>query len=44
MIISGIELAELGGNIATRLFFLGLIFCGVIATKDALPGFWAFMY
>jgi ABC-type multidrug transport system permease subunit len=33
MIISGIELAETGGNIAIRLFFLCLIFRGAIATK-----------
>ncbi|CAI7659564.1 unnamed protein product [Penicillium pancosmium] len=44
MIIAGIELAETGGNIATMLFSLCLIFCGVLATKEALPGFWVFMY
>lgn len=44
MVIAGIELAETGGNIATMLFSLCLIFCGVLATKDALPGFWVFMY
>ncbi|KAI5303049.1 hypothetical protein KEM56_000091, partial [Ascosphaera pollenicola] len=44
MIISGIEVAETGGNIATLLFSLCLIFCGVLVTKDQLPGFWVFMY
>ncbi|KOS41908.1 hypothetical protein ACN38_g7213 [Penicillium nordicum] len=44
MIIAGIELAETGGNIATLLFSLCLIFCGVLSTKEALPGFWIFMY
>ncbi|KAJ5381155.1 uncharacterized protein N7496_003583 [Penicillium cataractarum] len=44
MVIAGIELAETGGNVATMLFSLCLIFCGVLATKDALPGFWVFMY
>ncbi|OQE34548.1 hypothetical protein PENCOP_c017G05487 [Penicillium coprophilum] len=44
MVIAGIELAETGGNIATMLFSLCLIFCGVLATKEALPGFWIFMY
>ncbi|KAJ5520712.1 hypothetical protein N7463_001165 [Penicillium fimorum] len=44
MVIAGIELAETGGNIATLLFSLCLIFCGVLSTKDALPGFWIFMY
>ncbi|GME43998.1 ABC transporter-like protein [Neofusicoccum parvum] len=44
MIIAGIETAETGGNIANLLFMLTLIFNGVLATKDALPGFWIFMY
>ena len=44
MVIAGIELAETGGNIAQLLFSLCLIFCGVLATKDDLPGFWIFMY
>lgn len=44
MVIAGIELAETGGNIASLLFSLCLIFCGVLASKEALPGFWVFMY
>ncbi|KAB2575415.1 ABC transporter [Lasiodiplodia theobromae] len=44
MVIAGIEAAETGGNIANLLFMLTLIFCGVLATKEALPGFWIFMY
>ncbi|RAK73142.1 pleiotropic drug resistance family ABC transporter [Aspergillus fijiensis CBS 313.89] len=44
MVIAGIELAETGGNIATLLFSLCLIFCGVLATPEAMPGFWIFMY
>ncbi|KAL4924926.1 ABC-2 type transporter-domain-containing protein [Aspergillus undulatus] len=44
MIIAGIELAETGGNIATMLFSLCLIFCGVLSTADAMPRFWIFMY
>ncbi|KAL4917894.1 ABC-2 type transporter-domain-containing protein [Aspergillus aurantiobrunneus] len=44
MMIAGIELAETGGNLANLLFSLCLIFCGVLATPDALPGFWIFMY
>lgn len=44
MIIAGIELAETGGNIANLLFSLCLIFCGVLATPDQMPGFWIFMY
>lgn len=44
MIIAGIELAETGGNIATMLFSLCLIFCGVLSSADAMPRFWIFMY
>lgn len=44
MIIAGIELAETGGNIANLLFSLCLVFCGVLATPDQMPGFWIFMY
>lgn len=44
MIIAGIELAETGGNLANLLFSLCLIFCGVLATPETLPGFWIFMY
>jgi ABC-type multidrug transport system permease subunit/ABC-type multidrug transport system ATPase subunit len=44
MMIAGIELAETGGNLANLLFSLCLIFCGVLATPDAMPGFWIFMY
>ncbi|EED13444.1 ABC transporter, putative [Talaromyces stipitatus ATCC 10500] len=44
MVIAGIENAETGGNIATMLFSLCLIFCGVLATPQAMPGFWIFMY
>ncbi|KAL5349619.1 Multidrug resistance protein [Pseudogymnoascus australis] len=44
MIIAGIETAEVGGNIANLLFFLCLIFCGVLASPDVMPRFWIFMY
>jgi ABC-type multidrug transport system permease subunit len=44
MIIAGIADAETGGNIANLLFSLTLIFCGVLQTAKALPGFWIFMY
>ncbi|KAE8143941.1 ABC-2 type transporter-domain-containing protein [Aspergillus pseudotamarii] len=44
MMIAGIELAETGGNLANLLFSLCLIFCGVLATPQNLPGFWIFMY
>lgn len=44
MVIAGIETAEVGSNLSNLLFVLCLLFCGVLATKEALPGFWIFMY
>jgi len=44
MIQAGIELAEMAGNYANLLFTFSLIFCGIIATPAAMPGFWIFMY
>lgn len=44
MVIAGIEFAETAGNLANLLFSLTLIFCGVLAGPQALPGFWIFMY
>ncbi|MCP8717949.1 MAG: pleiotropic drug resistance family ABC transporter [Asgard group archaeon] len=38
------ELADNAANLATLLFTMCLNFCGILATKDALPGFWIFMY
>lgn len=42
-IIAGFETAEAGGNLANLMFTLCLIFCGVLATNDTLPGFWKWM-
>lgn len=44
MVIAGVEMAEAGGNIANLAFSLCLVFCGVLATPEQLPGFWIFMY
>lgn len=44
MVIAGIDSAETGGNIANLLFSLTLVFCGVLQSPTALPGFWIFMY
>lgn len=38
------DTAEMGGNLANVLFMMCLLFCGVLATPDAMPGFWIFMY
>lgn len=43
-IIAGFETAEEGANVANLLFMLSLIFCGILANPDTLPGFWIFMY
>lgn len=44
MVIAGMDSAETGGNISNLMFSLCLIFCGVLATPESLPGFWIFMY
>ena len=44
MIIAGIETAETAGNIASLLFSLCLLFCGVLVGPNAMPRFWIFMY
>ncbi|KAL4806318.1 ABC-2 type transporter-domain-containing protein [Aspergillus unguis] len=44
MVIAGIEHPDTGSNIAQLLFSLCLIFNGVLASPQALPGFWIFMY
>ncbi|KAJ3926824.1 MAG: AtrD, ABC-transporter [Lentinula lateritia] len=44
MIIASVDVAENGGNIATLLFSLTILFCGVLVSPSKLPGFWIFMY
>lgn len=44
MAISFIELADNAANLASLLFTVCLNFCGVLVTKEKLPGFWIFMY
>jgi hypothetical protein len=43
MIIAGMPTAEEGANIANLLFSLALVFCGVLASPESLPGFWIFV-
>jgi ATP-binding cassette, subfamily G (WHITE), member 2, PDR len=40
MMVAGIPDAETAGNVANLLFTLSLIFCGVLQSPSALPGFW----
>jgi ABC-type multidrug transport system permease subunit len=42
--IAGVGSPEIGGALTNVLFSLALVFCGVLATKNQLPGFWVFMY
>ena len=42
--ISFNELIDNAANLATTLFTLCLMFCGVLAGPNVIPGFWIFMY
>ncbi|VUC22208.1 unnamed protein product [Clonostachys rosea] len=44
MAIAGVETEDGAGAIINLLFSFSLVFCGVLATPEALPGFWIFMY
>lgn len=42
--ISFMEVADNAANLASLLFTMCLTFCGILASPDAMPGFWIFMY
>lgn len=42
--ISFMDVAETAANLASLVFTMSLSFCGVLATPDAMPRFWIFMY
>ncbi|AOA62509.1 Plasma membrane ATP-binding cassette (ABC) transporter [Komagataella phaffii CBS 7435] len=44
MCIAGISVETTAANVAVVLFCMSLMFAGVLKQKDALPGFWKFMY
>ncbi|CAG9975142.1 unnamed protein product [Clonostachys byssicola] len=44
LVVCGFDSAAAGANLGDLMFTLSLIFCGVLATPEALPGFWIFMY
>ncbi|KAL8972908.1 MAG: hypothetical protein Q9197_002572 [Variospora fuerteventurae] len=44
MVVAGMDSSETAGNVGQLLFSLTLIFCGVLAGPETLPGFWIFMY
>ncbi|KAJ9266327.1 hypothetical protein DTO212C5_6414 [Paecilomyces variotii] len=43
-VVAALPDAETAGQIATLVFYLTLIFNGVLLPKVALPGFWTFMW
>lgn len=43
-VISFNEVAETAAHIGSLMFTMALSFCGVMATPDAMPRFWIFMY
>ncbi|KAI9368301.1 ABC drug exporter AbcA [Aspergillus egyptiacus] len=42
--IAALDVSENAANLGSFLLLLCLLFCGVLATPDQLPGFWIFMY
>lgn len=42
--IAGVERRENAALLANNCFMICLAFCGVLVTRDKLPGFWKFMY
>ncbi|RFN52729.1 p-loop containing nucleoside triphosphate hydrolase [Fusarium flagelliforme] len=44
MVLSAVGNAEAAGNLTNLLHSLSLIFCGVLVSPEAMPGFWIFMY
>ncbi|KAK0642622.1 ZEB2-regulated ABC transporter 1 [Lasiodiplodia hormozganensis] len=44
MVISAISSPDTAGILSVFIFILTLVFDGVMQPKDALPGFWIFMY
>ncbi|GME70203.1 unnamed protein product [Ambrosiozyma monospora] len=42
--IAGMEQQQNAANLSVFLYSFCMAFCGVLVTKDKLPGFWIFMY
>lgn len=38
------EVADNAANLASMLFMMSLLFCGVLVSSDKMPRFWIFMY
>jgi ABC-type multidrug transport system permease subunit len=41
---AGMEHPETSVNLAVLLYWMSLVFCGVLVVPSELPGFWMFMY
>ncbi|PVH99410.1 hypothetical protein DM02DRAFT_529127 [Periconia macrospinosa] len=44
LLIAGIDQVDTAVNIGQLIFYLILMFCGVLVPKSGLPNFWIFMY
>lgn len=44
MCIAAVDSDQNAATIATLLYSLSTLFCGVLVSKDKMPGFWIFMY
>lgn len=42
--VAGIGDADSATNLAVLFYSIALLFCGILVTKQGLPGFWLFMY
>lgn len=44
LLVAAIEVPETAINMGQPIFYLTIIFCGVLVPKSSLPHFWIFMY
>ncbi|KAF5372488.1 hypothetical protein D9758_005173 [Tetrapyrgos nigripes] len=44
MLVAAAPTADVASTVSSQMFMMCLIFCGVISSPDAFPGFWKFMY
>ncbi|RAQ99645.1 opaque-specific abc transporter cdr3 [Stemphylium lycopersici] len=44
LLIAGSPSEEIAGSLATLITIMMYAFCGILASRDDLPGFWIFMY
>lgn len=44
LLVAAVEVPETAINIGQPIFYLTIIFCGVLLPKSDLPNFWLFMY